>query len=79
VDLYATEYGEEFGEWPRKGDDHWPGHHIRDLQRGGDPTAEDNILPTPPDVHKVFNDEYPLCYAGGGKWSTVGLDKPYTD
>jgi hypothetical protein len=78
-DSFRKEWGEEFGEWPKSGDDHWPGHHIRDLQRGGEATAKRNVLPTPPSVHDVFTDEYPICYAGGSRWSMVGPDRPYTD
>jgi hypothetical protein len=78
-DSFRKEWGEEFGEWPKSGDEHWPGHHIRDLQRGGDATARRNVLPAPSGVHGVFTDEYPMCYAGGSRWSTVGPDRPYTD
>jgi hypothetical protein len=78
-DTFRKKWGEEFGEWPKRGNEHWPGHHIRDLQRGGDPIASGNVLPVPPDVHAVFTDEYPMCYAGGGKWSTVGPARPYVE
>jgi hypothetical protein len=78
-DSFRKKWGEEFGEWPKVGDEYWPGHHMRDLQRGGDPTDKRNVLPAPPDVHDVFTDEYPMCYAGGSRWSTVGPDLPYTD
>ncbi|WP_254627551.1 hypothetical protein [Myxococcus sp. CA040A] len=57
----------------------WPGHHIFDLAHGGPPVARDNVLPVPTDVHKVFNAEYPACYAGGSQWSTPGPSHPYVD
>jgi hypothetical protein len=37
------------------------------------------VLLTPSGVHAVFTDEYPMCYAGGSKWSTVGPNLPYSD
>ncbi len=72
-------WGEKFGEWPKGGQDHWPGHHLRDLLHGGDPTDLNNILPTPKSTHGVFNEQYPICYAGGLPWNTVGPDLPYSD
>lgn len=72
-------WGEKFGEWPKSGEDHWPGHHLRDLFHGGDPTDLNNILPTPKGTHGVFNEQYPICYAGGSPWNTVGPDLPYSD
>jgi hypothetical protein len=77
---FRTEWGRKFGQWPKEGDrPAWPGHHVHDLKHGGNPTDPNNILPVPPDVHVVLNDAYPACYAGGGRWSTVGPDLPYTD
>lgn len=73
------DWGEKFGEWPRSGEEHWPGHHIRDLLHGGASTDLNNILPTPPTIHEVFNQQYPACYAGTAPWNTVGPDLPYTD
>ena len=55
-DSFRKKWGEEFGDWPKSGDEYWPGHHIRDLQRGGDATHKRNVLPAPPDVHDVFTD-----------------------
>jgi hypothetical protein len=76
---FRQKWDEEFGEWPNQDGRNYPGHHIRDLQHGGDPIAEGNILPAPPGVHDVFTEEYPLCYAEGGKWLVVGPDRPYSD
>lgn len=50
-----------------------------DLQHGGDPTDLANIMPAEPDVHDVFNLQYPQCYAGAAPWNTVGPYLPYTD
>lgn len=77
---FRQDWGKRFGEWPKddKGE-HWPGHHVHDLAHGGAPTDEANIIPTQPAVHKIFNDEYPICYSGSGRWSTVGPDLPYKD
>lgn len=72
-------WGEKFGGWPKGDQDHWPGHHLRDLLHGGSPTDLNNILPTPSAVHDVFNKEYPACYAGGTPWNAVGPDLPYSD
>ena len=38
-----------------------------------------NIIPAEPDVHEVFNEQYPMCYDGQSRWKTVGPDLPYTD
>lgn len=73
------QWSERFGEWPKNGAEFWPGHHIRDLQRAGDPIDLNNILPTPPSIHDVFNKQYPGCYAGAAPWNTVGPDLPYLD
>lgn len=79
-DGFRNEWAREFGAWPKSGSgDHWPGHHIFDLWHGGDPTAPGNVLPVPTEVHKVINDAYPACYAGGSQWSNVGFDRPYVD
>lgn len=68
-----------YGDWPKTGTLNWPGHHMDDLQHGGDPTDLANIMPAEPDVHDVFNLQYPQCYAGAAPWNTVGPDLPYTD
>lgn len=52
-------FSEIYGEWPKNGGENWPGHHIRDLWHGGDPTDLGNILPVPPDIHRVFGKQYP--------------------
>lgn len=72
-------WAEIFGEWPRRGGLNYPGHHIRDLLHGGDPTDLGNIVPVQPDVHEVFNEQYPRCYEGGAPWNRVGPDLPYRD
>jgi hypothetical protein len=76
---FRRAWSKKFGEWPEEEGVSWPGHHIRDLQHGGNPTDGNNILPAPPDVHKVFNKQYPACYSGAAPWNTVGPDLPYTD
>jgi hypothetical protein len=79
---FRRRWGEEFGTWPvDEAGNSWPGHHIRDLLHGGDPVAERNVIPVHPQVHDVFNKEYPLCYAGGGKWNTAypHSSLPYKD
>ena len=77
---FRQKWSEEFGVWPSQADGtSWPGHHIRDLRRGGDPVAENNVLPAQPDVHDVFSKEYPRCYSGKSQWSNVGVDRPYED
>ena len=68
-----------FGDWPKSGTQNWPGHHIRDLHHGGVPTDLGNIVPAPPDIHGMFNEQYPQCYAGGAPWDKVGPDLPYVD
>ncbi|MCY1042682.1 hypothetical protein OV208_15260 [Corallococcus sp. bb12-1] len=75
---FRESWAEEFGAWP-SGKDPWPGHHIFDLAHGGPATAPDNILPAPGNVHDVFTQEYPACYAPGGKWLTPGPARPYAD
>ncbi|WP_308809564.1 hypothetical protein [Archangium lansingense] len=76
---FREKWSKKFGEWPAVADTSWPGHHIRDLWHGGDPTDPNNIIPAEPDTHKVFTDEYPACYDGKAPWNTVGPDLPYTD
>ncbi len=72
-------WADKFGNWPTENGKNWPGHHMRDLQHGGDPTDLNNILPSPFSIHGVFNEQYPICYAGGAPWNTVGPDLPYSD
>ncbi|RUO88451.1 hypothetical protein D7Y11_35410 [Corallococcus sp. AB018] len=76
---FRQEWGSEFGAWPSTGGTLWTGHHIFDLAHGGAPTATGNVLPVPDAIHKVFNAEYPACYAPGGKWLTPGPEYPYVD
>jgi hypothetical protein len=78
-DSFRRDWSKKFGEWPSQDGTSWPGHHIRDLQRGGDPIDPNNIFPAQPDVHAVFNEQYPACYDGKAPWNTVGADLPYTD
>ncbi|RKH76645.1 hypothetical protein D7Y21_38510 [Corallococcus sp. AB045] len=76
---FRRKWSSEFGDWPKtSGGENWAGHHIFDLAHGGAPTAAGNVIPVPGDVHKVFTNEYPACYAPGGKWLTPGPDRPYT-
>ncbi len=76
---FREKWSKKFGEWPAEDGASWPGHHIRDLWHGGDPTDPNNIIPAEPDTHKVFTDEYPACYDGKAPWNTVGPNLPYTD
>ena len=77
---FRKKWGEEVGAWPTDASgNNWHGHHICDLGHGGDPVAEDNLLPVSPRIHDVFTDAYPACYAGQGGWNTVGPERPYLD
>ncbi|MFY0574032.1 hypothetical protein ACN28S_06385 [Cystobacter fuscus] len=76
---FRKDWGERFGQWPLQKGKAFPGHHIRDLQHGGDPVDPNNIIPAQPDVHEVFNEQYPACYDGKAPWNTVGPNLPYTD
>jgi hypothetical protein len=76
---FRQDWSRKFGGWPLEKGKHWPGHHIRDLGHGGHPTDPNNVLPTPPSIHDVFSDAYPVCYAGGAPWNMVGPELPYTD
>ncbi|WP_434300224.1 hypothetical protein [Corallococcus exiguus] len=77
---FRRKWSSEFGEWPKTGGgENWAGHHIFDLAHGGPPTAGGNVIPVPGDVHTVFTNEYPACYAPGGKWLTPGPERPYAD
>jgi hypothetical protein len=78
-DTFREKWSKKFGDWPTENGPSWPGHHIRDLWHGGDPVDPNNIIPAQPDVHKVFNDQYPVCYDGKAPWNTAGVDLPYTD
>ncbi|HLL53811.1 MAG TPA: hypothetical protein VK447_09710 [Myxococcaceae bacterium] len=74
---YRDEWARRFGEWPKNGKDYWPGHHIFDLQHGGDPQGD--VFPLPEDVHKVVNNAYPQCYSGKFGWNEVGPTLPYPE
>jgi hypothetical protein len=76
---FRQDWSKKFGDWPTENGKSWPGHHIEDLGHGGPPTNPNNILPTPPDIHDIFSKQYPVCYAGGPPWNTVGPERPYTD
>jgi hypothetical protein len=78
-DGFRKSWSTRFGEWPFVAGTAWPGHHIRDLQHGGDPTDPNNIIPAEPGVHDDFGKKYPACYAGQAPWNKVGPDLPYTD
>ena len=77
-DSFRDQWSKKFGQWPAEGEN-WPGHHIRDLKHGGDPTDRNNILPTEPSVHDEFGRQYPACYDGRAPWNTVGPNLPYLD
>ncbi len=80
MESFRQGWSERFGEWPTTHNGiNWPGHHIRDLWHGGNPTNPNNILPVEPTTHDVFNKQYPACYAGQAPWNTVGPNLPYTD
>jgi hypothetical protein len=72
-------WAEVFGAWPTARGINYPGHHIRDLGHGGAPTDLGNIVPVHPDIHEVFNAQYPACYQGSSPWNSVGPDLPYRD
>jgi hypothetical protein len=72
-------WSKKFGQWPFEHGENWPGHHVRDLKRGGNPVDRNNIIPAQPGVHKVYTKAYPACYGGQSPWNTVGPDLPYTD
>lgn len=76
---FRRDWSQKFANWPVENGKAWPGHHIHDLGHGGAPKDPNNILPTPPDIHGIFSDEYPVCYGGSGRWSMVGPDLPYRD
>ncbi len=76
---FREDWSKKFGQWPVENGKSWPGHHIRDLQHDGSPTDGNNILPSPPDIHAVFNEEYPRCYGGQAPWNSIGPDLPYLD
>lgn len=78
---YRNDWAREFGAWPQQpgGGEMWPGHHIRDLFHGGHPTARDNVLPVPRNIHEDINRAYPACYAGDARWRSIGPDRPYAD
>jgi len=77
-DSFRDQWSKKFGQWPADGEN-WPGHHLRDLKHGGDPTDRNNILPTEPSVHDEFGRQYPACYEGRPPWNTVGPNLPYLD
>jgi hypothetical protein len=80
ADAFRRKWAKEFGRWPTgPTGENWPGHHIRDIRHGGEPLAERNVLPAPPDTHLVFNSAYLACYSGKGSWNTPGPYWPYTD
>jgi hypothetical protein len=80
INAFRRKWAKEFGEWPTEPDgSNWPGHHIWDLLHGGEPTADRNVLPAPPDTHKVINSAYLACYAGKGDWSKPGPYWPYAE
>jgi hypothetical protein len=80
IDAFRRKWAKDFGQWPTEPDgSNWPGHHIRDIKHGGEPLAERNVLPVPPDTHNTVNTAYSACYAGKGSWSKAGPYWPYAD
>ena len=77
-DSFRDQWSKKFGPWPAD-EENWPGHHIRDLKHGGDPTDRNNILPAEPGVHGEFGRQYPACYDGRAPWNAVGPNLPYLD
>jgi hypothetical protein len=77
-DSFRDQWSKKFGSWPAD-EENWPGHHIRDLKHGGDPTDRNNILPTEPSVHDEFGRQYPACYDGRAPWNAAGPNLPYLD
>ncbi len=78
-DSFREDWSKKFGQWPVENGENWPGHHIRDLKRGGNPVDPNNVLPAQPGAHKAFTKAYPACYSGQPPWNAVGPDLPYTD
>jgi hypothetical protein len=76
---FRKSWSERFGEWPDEDGVSWPGHHVRDLQHGGNPVDPNNVFPAQPSVHDIYTRAYPACYGGQPPWNTVGPDLPYTD
>ncbi len=80
MESFRQNWSKRFGDWPTSSNGvNWPGHHIRDLWHGGDPTDPNNIIPAEPGVHDVYGKVYPACYAGQAPWNAVGPNLPYTD
>lgn len=76
---FRKSWSERFGSWPDEEGVSWPGHHLRDLQHGGDPVDPNNLIPAQPRAHDLYNRAYPACYGGRPPWNTVGPDLPYLD
>jgi hypothetical protein len=77
-DGFRNRWAERFGAWPTDASGKaYPGHHVRDLKHGGNPTDWDNIIPFPKDIHDTLNKLYNQCYAGTPPWTQVGVDYPY--
>ncbi|MCP3102683.1 hypothetical protein LZ198_27790 [Myxococcus sp. K15C18031901] len=77
-DGFREQWAGRFGAWPTDSTGlAYPGHHVRDLKHGGNPTDWENILPFPKDIHETLNGLYNQCYANNPPWTTVGVDYPY--
>lgn len=75
---YRENWVRDYGPWPKDPHgDNWPGHHIHDLARGGDPLSD--VLPMPPAIHPTVTKAYEACYAGSPDWSDAGPSHPYAD
>ena len=78
-DSFREQWSQRFGQWPTNEGVSWPGHHIQDLQHGGNPVDPNNVIPTEPKVHEEFGRKYPACYRGAEPWNKAGPYWPYTD
>ncbi|MFP2956632.1 hypothetical protein ACLEPN_02060 [Myxococcus sp. 1LA] len=77
-DGFRQQWAARFGAWPTDRNGlAYPGHHIRDLKHGGNPTDWENVLPFPKDIHDTLNGLYNQCYANTPPWTQVGPDYPY--
>lgn len=78
-DKFREQLDKQWGKYPCGTDKKpFPVHHVDPLAEGGDPTANTNLLPAPPDVHKEFHKAYRECTAGTFGWDKPGPPWPYT-
>ncbi|MBU8895282.1 hypothetical protein DRW03_06915 [Corallococcus sp. H22C18031201] len=75
---FRAQWAKKMGAWPQDiQGNNYPGHHIRDLGHGGNPTDWDNLIPMDPAVHNTLRGLYNQCYAGNSPWTRIGADYPY--